>query len=82
MVFRGHLCPIKAVELGTQVRKLEGHQFTMTRQQNPVSVDVGDAAALPFTFRRVHYDIVPAQLQEKIIEKAKSERGEVKDEEE
>ena len=29
-----------------------------------------------------HYDIVPGQLQEKIIEKAKAERGEVKDEEE
>ena len=29
-----------------------------------------------------HYDVVPAQLQEKIIEKAKTERGEVKEEEE
>ena len=29
-----------------------------------------------------HYDVVPAQLQEKIIEKAKAERGEVKEEEE
>jgi hypothetical protein len=28
------------------------------------------------------YDIVPAQLQEKIIEKARSERGDVKEEEE
>jgi hypothetical protein len=29
-----------------------------------------------------HYDTVPGQLQEKIIEKAKAERGEVKEEEE
>jgi hypothetical protein len=29
-----------------------------------------------------HYDVVPGQLQEKIIEKAKSERGVVKEEEE
>jgi len=29
-----------------------------------------------------HYDVVPSQLQEKIIEKAKAERGEVKEEEE
>jgi hypothetical protein len=29
-----------------------------------------------------HYDAVPGMLQEKIIEKAKAERGEVKDEEE
>jgi hypothetical protein len=29
-----------------------------------------------------HYDIVPGQLQEKIIEKAKAERGVVKEEEE
>jgi len=29
-----------------------------------------------------HYDIVPGQLQEKIIEKARAERGEVKEEEE
>ena len=29
-----------------------------------------------------HYDVVPSQLQEKIIDKAKAERGEVKDEEE
>jgi hypothetical protein len=28
------------------------------------------------------YDIVPAQLQEKIIEKARGERGDVKEEEE
>ena len=28
------------------------------------------------------YDVVPGQLQEKIIEKAKAERGEVKEEEE
>jgi elongation factor G len=35
-----------------------------------------------FTMEMHHYDIVPAQLQEKIIEKAKAERGEVKEEEE
>jgi hypothetical protein len=29
-----------------------------------------------------HYDIVPGQLQEKIVEKAKAERGVVKEEEE
>jgi hypothetical protein len=29
-----------------------------------------------------HYDTVPSQLQEKIIEKSKAERGEVKEEEE
>jgi len=29
-----------------------------------------------------HYDVVPAQLQEKIIEKAKAARGEVVEEEE
>jgi hypothetical protein len=29
-----------------------------------------------------HYDFVPGQLQEKIIEKAKAARGEVKEEEE
>ena len=35
-----------------------------------------------FNMEMHHYDIVPAQLQEKIIEKSRSERGEVKDEEE
>jgi len=35
-----------------------------------------------FNMEMHHYDTVPGQLQEKIIEKAKSERGEVKDEEE
>ena len=35
-----------------------------------------------FAMEMHHYDIVPAQLQEKIIEKAKAERGEVKEEEE
>ena len=35
-----------------------------------------------FNMEMHHYDIVPAQLQEKIIEKAKAERGEVKEEEE
>ena len=35
-----------------------------------------------FNMEMNHYDVVPAQLQEKIIEKAKAERGEVKDEEE
>ena len=29
-----------------------------------------------------HYDMVPAALQEKIVEKAKAARGEVKEEEE
>jgi hypothetical protein len=29
-----------------------------------------------------HYDVVPAQLQEKIIEKARAARGEVVEEEE
>jgi hypothetical protein len=29
-----------------------------------------------------HYDVVPAQLKEKIIEKAKAARGDVKEEEE
>jgi hypothetical protein len=29
-----------------------------------------------------HYDTVPGQLQEKIIEKSRAERGEVKEEEE
>jgi hypothetical protein len=29
-----------------------------------------------------HYDFVPGQLQEKIVEKARAERGEVKEEEE
>jgi elongation factor G len=35
-----------------------------------------------FSMEMHHYDTVPQQLQDKIIEKAKAERGEVKDEEE
>ncbi|MGA9389363.1 MAG: elongation factor G [Candidatus Sulfotelmatobacter sp.] len=35
-----------------------------------------------FNMEMHHYDTVPGQLQEKIIEKAKAERGEVKEEEE
>ncbi len=35
-----------------------------------------------FSMEMHHYDIVPQQLQDKIIEKAKAERGEVKEEEE
>ena len=35
-----------------------------------------------FNMEMHHYDVVPGQLQEKIIEKAKAERGEVKVEEE
>jgi elongation factor G len=35
-----------------------------------------------FNMEMNHYEVVPGQLQEKIIEKAKSERGDVKDEEE
>ena len=35
-----------------------------------------------FNMEMHHYDIVPGQLQEKIIDKAKSERGEVEEEEE
>jgi elongation factor G len=35
-----------------------------------------------FNMEMHHYDVVPSQLQEKIIDKAKAERGEVKDEEE
>ena len=35
-----------------------------------------------FSMEMNHYDVVPGQLQEKIIEKARAERGEVKDEEE
>ena len=35
-----------------------------------------------FNMEMHHYDVVPAQLQEKIIEKAKAARGEVKEEEE
>jgi elongation factor G len=35
-----------------------------------------------FSMEMHHYDVVPQQLQEKIIEKAKAERGEVKEEEE
>ncbi|MBS1851891.1 MAG: elongation factor G [Acidobacteria bacterium] len=35
-----------------------------------------------FNMEMHHYDVVPGPLQEKIVEKAKAERGEVKDEEE
>jgi elongation factor G len=35
-----------------------------------------------FNMEMHHYDVVPGQLQEKIVEKAKAERGEVKEEEE
>jgi elongation factor G len=35
-----------------------------------------------FNMEMHHYDIVPSQLQEKIVEKAKAARGEVKEEEE
>jgi elongation factor G len=35
-----------------------------------------------FNMEMHHYDTVPAMIQEKIVEKAKAERGEVKDEEE
>jgi len=35
-----------------------------------------------FNMEMHHYDVVPGQLQEKIIEKARAERGEVKEEEE
>ncbi len=35
-----------------------------------------------FSMEMNHYDVVPGQQQEKIIEKAKAERGEVKEEEE
>jgi elongation factor G len=35
-----------------------------------------------FNMEMHHYDVVPSQLQEKIIEKSKAERGEVKEEEE
>ncbi len=35
-----------------------------------------------FSMEMHHYDVVPSQLQEKIIEKARAERGEVKEEEE
>jgi len=35
-----------------------------------------------FSMEMHHYDVVPGQQQEKIIEKAKAERGEVKEEEE
>jgi elongation factor G len=35
-----------------------------------------------FSMEMHHYDTVPALLQDKIIEKAKAERGEVKEEEE
>jgi elongation factor G len=35
-----------------------------------------------FNMEMHHYDVVPSQLQEKIIEKARAERGDVKEEEE
>ena len=35
-----------------------------------------------FTMEMNHYDVVPAQLQEKIVEKARAARGVVKEEEE
>jgi elongation factor G len=35
-----------------------------------------------FNMEMHHYDVVPQQLQEKIIEKAKAARGDVKEEEE
>jgi elongation factor G len=35
-----------------------------------------------FSMEMNHYDVVPGQLQEKIVEKARAERGEVKEEEE
>jgi elongation factor G len=35
-----------------------------------------------FNMEMHHYDVVPSQLQEKIIEKARAARGEVKEEEE
>jgi elongation factor G len=35
-----------------------------------------------FNMEMHHYDIVPVQQQEKIIEKAKADRGDVKEEEE
>lgn len=35
-----------------------------------------------FAMEMHHYDVVPQQLQDKIVEKAKAERGEVKEEEE
>jgi elongation factor G len=35
-----------------------------------------------FNMEMHHYDTVPAALQEKIVEKAKAARGEVKEEEE
>jgi elongation factor G len=35
-----------------------------------------------FNMEMHHYDVVPGQLQEKIIEKARVERGELKEEEE
>ena len=35
-----------------------------------------------FNMEMHHYDVVPGQLQEKIVEKAKAQRGEVKEEEE
>jgi len=35
-----------------------------------------------FNMEMHHYDVVPSQLQEKVIEQAKAERGEVKEEEE
>ena len=50
------------------------------RQRAPAPLT--PARRLNFNMEMHHYDIVPAQLQEKIIEKAKAERGEVKEEEE
>jgi elongation factor G len=35
-----------------------------------------------FNMEMHHYEVVPQQLQDKIIDKAKAERGEVKEEEE
>jgi elongation factor G len=35
-----------------------------------------------FNMEMHHYDVVPQQLQDKIVEKAKAARGEVKEEEE
>ncbi len=50
------------------------------RQQAPA--ELTPAKRLNFNMEMHHYDAVPGMLQEKIIEKAKAERGEVKDEEE
>ncbi len=35
-----------------------------------------------FSMEMNHYDVVPAMLQEKIVEKARAARGDVKEEEE